>query len=386
MNNNKYMKMKKILGLLVCLACFSCNASVDSRKTTIKGTLDEKKDVTLRVVYVNDKGYVEDAVEVKNGKFEWSRPLDYPTEVNFTLGASQPASMWTEPGVMKLALKVDNFSDYTLEGSELNEMVRAFEKEVQEEYQKIKEIGEKVQNGNLSDEEKKQAMEDYKVINQQITTKNLEFVKNHTDSYYAASLLFNTQFRGGISSEEARRYLNLLTGKALDSPYVRRLRQNLDGEINGSVGRKAPLFSTKDINGELFDLAQLIGKKYVILDFWASWCGPCRKLNPHLKEIYEKYKKEGLVVVCVADNDSSKDTWRKAVHDDGLEQFVHVLRGWRGMEYFFDVEADISLKYGVRSLPTKFLVDKDGVIVGRYGEGGEPHEAMDNELKEIFGY
>ena len=386
MNNNKYMKMKKILGLLVCLACFSCNVSVDNRKTTIKGTLDEKKDVTLCVVYVNDKGYVEDTVNVKNGKFEWSRPLDYPTEVKFMLGASQTASMWTEPGVMKLALKVGNFADYTLEGSKLNEMARAFEKEVQEEYQKMKEVGEKIQNENFSDEEKKQAREDYKVINQQIITKNLEFVKNHTNSYYAASLLFNMQFRRGLSSEEARRYLNLLTGKALDSPYVRRLRQNLDGEINGSVGRNASLFSTKDINGELFDLVQLIGKKYVILDFWASWCGPCRKLNPHLKEIYEKYKKEELIVVCVADDDSSREMWRKAVHDDGLEQFVHVLRGWRGMEYFFDVEADISLKYGVRSLPTKFLVDKDGVIVGRYGEGGEPHEAMDNELKKIFGY
>ena len=225
-----------------------------------------------------------------------------------------------------------------------------------------------------------------KTINQQIITKNLEFVKNHTNSYYAASLLFNMQFRRGLSSEEARRYLNLLTGKALDSPYVRRLRQNLDGEINGSVGRNASLFSTKDINGELFDLVQLIGKKYVILDFWASWCGPCRKLNPHLKEIYEKYKKEELIVVCVADDDSSREMWRKAVHDDGLEQFVHVLRGLRGMEYFFDVEADISLKYGVHSLPTKFLIDKNGVIVGRYGEGGKPHEVMDSELKKIFGY
>ena len=206
---------------------------MDNRKTTIKGTLDEKKDVTLCVVYVNDKGYVEDTVNVKNGKFEWSRPLDYPTEVKFMLGASQTASMWTEPGVMKLALKVGNFADYTLEGSKLNEMARAFEKEVQEEYQKMKEVGEKIQNENFSDEEKKQAREDYKVINQQIITKNLEFVKNHTNSYYAASLLFNMQFRRGLSSEEARRYLNLLTGKALDSPYVRRLRQNLDGEING---------------------------------------------------------------------------------------------------------------------------------------------------------
>ena len=124
----------------------------------------------------------------------------------------------------------------------------------------------------------------------------------------------------------------------------------------------------------------------MIRDFWASWCGPCRKLNPHLKEIYEKYKKEELIVVCVADDDSSREMWRKAVHDDGLEQFVHVLRGLRGMEYFFDVEADISLKYGVHSLPTKFLIDKNGVIVGRYGEGGKPHEVMDSELKKIFGY
>ena len=90
--------------------------------------------------------------------------------------------------------------------------------------------------------------------------------------------------------------------------------------------------------------------------------------------------------MCVADDDSSKNKWQKAITDDGLDEFIHVLRGWRGLEYFFDVETDISSKYDVHSLPTKFLIDKNGIIVGRYGGGGESHEAMDAKLKEMFGY
>ncbi|RGV34591.1 DUF4369 domain-containing protein [Butyricimonas virosa] len=378
--------MKKIFVFWACLAFFICHVQVTVGQTSIKGKLDVKKDTLLHVSYVSDRGYADEVVQVKNGKFEWRNLIDFPTRVTFKLGVDEVASMWTEPGEMNLDLQTGKFCDYRLKGSKTNIVVQAFEKEMQPEYQKLEKITKRVQNGELPENEKKKAMEEYYAIIKPLNAKKLKFVEEHPDSYYAASLLFEAQFYANLSAEETSRYLNMFSESVSKSPYLRRIRQDLEGKINGAVGRKAPLFARNDVHGKPFELAKLIGEKYVIIDFWASWCGPCRALNPHLKEIYRKYQKEGLVIVCVADDDSSKNKWQKAITDDGLDEFIHVLRGWRGLEYFFDVETDISSKYDVHSLPTKFLIDKNGIIVGRYGGGGESHEAMDAKLKEMFGY
>ena len=121
--------------------------------------------------------------------------------------------------------------------------------------------------------------------------------------------------------------------------------------------------------------------KYVILDFWASWCVPCRQSFPHVKELYEKYHQKGLEVFCVADNDDSEDAWKKAIEKDGVEMFIHVLCGRendQGMQKP-DYSGDISKAYAVHFLPTKYLIDNEGKIVGKFDD-----VTLDIKLKEIF--
>ena len=141
-------------------------------------------------------------------------------------------------------------------------------------------------------------------------------------------------------------------------------------------------FATTDINGEKISLRDFKGK-YVLLDFWASCCVPCRAGNPHLKELYSKYHDKGIEFIGVSDDDSKPEAWHKAVEKDDLP-WRHVLRG-------FDIEKmmnnqpnpnDISSKYGISSLPTKILIDRSGKIIGRYSEESG---ALDAKLKEIFG-
>ena len=152
-------------------------------------------------------------------------------------------------------------------------------------------------------------------------------------------------------------------------------------------GSPAPDFTATDINGKSFTLSSLRGK-VVILDFWASWCGPCRKSNPHMRELYDKYHSRGLDLVYVSDDDSKPEAWRKAVDQDKLvgEGYHHVLRGlkWdrsKGMEGM-DHTNDISDKYAIHYLPTKYLIDKKGNIVCKIDESVEA--ALDSRLETLL--
>lgn len=208
------------------------------------------------------------------------------------------------------------------------------------------------------------------------------FIATHIDSYVTAG-----QLRYKVSSmtyPEAQAAYDRLGERVKKSRLAAEIRAEIRKLRMGSPGSPAARFAKADIHGEMFDLNDLKGK-YVIIDFWASWCVPCRKSNPHLKELYRKYKDQGLEVVCVSDDDSNEEKWRAAVEKDDIGMFRHVLRGLKQVGNEFDRSQDISEKYGIHSLPTKILIDREGIIVGRYGGGGESHEKMDEKLKEVFG-
>lgn len=152
-------------------------------------------------------------------------------------------------------------------------------------------------------------------------------------------------------------------------------------------GKPAPEIAKNDlVTGKPFALSSLKGK-VVLLDFWASWCVPCRKSNPHVKALYEKYRKKGFDVVYVADNDSNPEEALKAIEKDGIKKYHHVLRGLKimkdanGKMTGFDKSEDVSEQYAIHFLPTKYLIDRDGNIIGKVTD-----EELDAKLKEIFGF
>jgi len=112
---------------------------------------------------------------------------------------------------------------------------------------------------------------------------------------------------------------------------------------------------------------------------------PCRKGNPHMKELYAKYKPSGNIeFIWVSDDDRDHIAWKKAVDQDGINAWKHVLRGLRFENGQYYKDKDISELFGVHTLPTTILVGPDGRIVGRYGESSADHAVLDKKLETVF--
>jgi peroxiredoxin len=137
-----------------------------------------------------------------------------------------------------------------------------------------------------------------------------------------------------------------------------------------AIGSEAPLFAGPTPEGETISLESLRGK-VVLIDFWASWCGPCRRENPNVVKMYEKYKDQGFEILAVS-LDKTKDRWVKAIADDNLT-WLHIsdLKGW---------QSEYSRLYGVSSIPQTVLLDQEGKILARNLRGAELEQKVGEVL------
>lgn len=208
-----------------------------------------------------------------------------------------------------------------------------------------------------------------------------DFIAQHPASFISVYLM--SQMYDDYSAVDYEKAYAKLASAYKGTTYAKIVAAKIESAKATALGRTAIDFSKKDINGGNFSLASLKGK-YVLLDFWGSWCGPCRQSHPHLKTVYEKYKSKGLEIVGISDEkiaelDKAETAWKKAVEQDGI-QWVHVLNNYGKADF------DLVQKYGVAGFPTKFLLDKEGKILYKLvGAGEEGDAAIDAKLKEVFG-
>jgi len=205
-------------------------------------------------------------------------------------------------------------------------------------------------------------------LNDQKEVKEAAFFKAHPDSY--VSLDYLQQRSSIINPKTFEPMFNRLSARLKQTDAAKAMANKLDVTKKTAIGVIAKDFTQPDVNGKMVSLSSFKGK-YVLLDFWASWCGPCRAENPHVLKAYNKFKDKNFDILAIS-LDEKKENWLKAVKDDAMPWTqVSDLLGWKNQAAGY---------YAITAIPQNFLIDPNGVIVAKNLRG----DMLEKELVKFL--
>lgn len=321
--------------------------------------------------YPVDGNWVKDSCSINNGVFSFTGKIAHPVlgRLNYN---NSTRDIFLEPEAMKVLFTDGQLEYMQVSGSAsqiaFNEIDRRVRK-INSRWQSVMDTLSAVNRRNNTDfqELKGWVLQPYFA---EINEAYLGFFNNHPQSYvtaYFLSIDIIEMNQGHLSSDSLTFYYNKLGASVENSWYGKQIIQNLTNRKIAIPGTDAPDFTKTDLNGKPLSLSAFRGK-YVLLDFWGSWCVPCRKANPHLKALYQRYKDKGFDIIGIAADNDTEDAWKKAIEADGLP-WHHILID------------DLDTKYNILSYPTKILVDPKGTIIERYDV---EEKDLDEKLNSIF--
>jgi peroxiredoxin len=361
--------MKKLTLLVTStLVLFSCNNLKDN-EFLITGSADGVKNgKKVFIVTQTETGFIaKDTAVVENGKFELKGTTE-ELDLGFIRIEDQNISLpiILEEGKISVAIKTDTILNSKIGGTDNNDKFQSFNdasKVVVNKKTKFEKANlERITAAKKANDTAtvNQIMKEYGKFQEDLNKVSKNFIKNNPDAYLSVLLLENFLMRQYLTAEEITTYFAKIDKSLLNTKSAKNIKKVLDAIKNDpaakvEVGGKAPDFSAKNPEGKQISLKESMGK-VTIIDFWASWCGPCRGENPNVVALYKELHAKGLNIIGVSlDKDAAK--WKEAIAKDGLVwPQISNLKFW---------DEPIAKQFNIESIPATFILDAKGVIVAR---------------------
>ncbi|WP_432411036.1 redoxin domain-containing protein [Rasiella sp. SM2506] len=354
--------MKVLFSIMAVAFLIACQG--ESNTYTISGTAQGFEDGTTIMVNqinpVSNQPSVIDTIIITGGTFTASYPKNDMATVNYlSVGQQGTLAYFPENKDLQVTLYKDSIQASYVTGSPQNDTYREFVSTITKYGRRRQDIGtqyrtaQQQQDGMLATQLQ---AENAKILEEEIAYKK-NFIAENGGSLFSVMLISEMLNKKQLTSIEAKSALDGLDPKMKESTTAVKIRTTVENMSAADIGSKAPEFSAKTPEGTDLALSDALGK-YTIIDFWASWCKPCRIENPNVVKVYEKYHDKGLNIISVSlDRQGQEDRWKQAITDDNMDWYhVSNLMFWQD---------PIAKQYSVRSIPATFLLDENGTIIDK---------------------
>jgi len=368
--------MKKLFVLFAVLAiAVSC---AKEPKFIVSGTINGAENGTVLLQKIGPEGYsVIDSAVLKNGTFKIEGFIEYPQMVVLSLKDKRGGlNFFIENAEINIVGNADSLYQASVTGSKTQSEYETYKASFNELNAERRKVFDRYREARMAgNEELASTIEkEMEAMDGKQLTMNKEFIINNPASYVTPTVIGDPQMLYYLEADEMESLLGKLDTTLNKVQAIADLKERLEHLKAVAVGQKAPDFTLNDVNGNPVSLYSKIGgtTKLLLVDFWASWCGPCRRENPNVVKVWKEYNKKGFDVFGVS-LDTDGDAWKKGIEEDHLS-WTHVSE----LNRFNTVPVKL---YAVIAIPANFLIDGNGIIVGHNLTGDD----LAAKVKEILG-